>query len=87
MLVTCLYCYFLIAHQTCFKRNGEADHGDFRAGMNMLSICHKLYTEKMTILKNYILRHIYNIQNSSLRWDATAKLYYFLLFLSRQIMI
>ena len=24
MLVTCLYCYFLIAHQTCFKSNGEA---------------------------------------------------------------
>ena len=38
----------------------------------------------MTILKNFILRHIYNIQNSSSRWDATAKLYFFTI-LSPQI--
>ena len=40
--------------------------------------------EKLTILKNFILRHIYNIQNSSSRWDATAKLYFFTI-LSPQI--
>ena len=45
---------------------------------------HKLYAkkwEKITILNFFILRHIYNIQNSSLRWDASAKkffLYYFI---------
>ena len=38
----------------------------------------------MTILKNCILRYIYNIQNSSSRWDATAKLYFFTI-LSPQI--
>ena len=45
--------------------------------------CHKLYAKKwkkLTILKNCILRHIYIIQNSSSRWDATAKLYFCLLF-------
>ena len=40
--------------------------------------------EKLTILKKFILRHIYNIQNSSSRWDATAKLYFFTI-LSPQI--
>ena len=39
----------------------------------------------MTILKNCILRYIYNILNSSSRWDATAKLYFFFTILSPQI--
>ena len=43
---------------------------------------HKLYAkkwEKITILKKIILRHIYNIQNSSSRWDASA-IFFFTIF-------
>ena len=51
-----------------------------RTFMHKQTCCLKLCTKKwkkLTISKNCILRHIYNIQNSFSRWDATVKLYFF----------
>ena len=59
-------------------------HGDFCAETNLLSgnICKKM--QKIDAFEKLNLRYIFNIQNSSSRWDATAKLHFFVI-LSPQI--